>query len=93
MGRRLEYLFGDAQHPPFPGLACDPPHLGFTHREYDEVLHTKGTIVALDDMAHHSFFFRWLEGVARRDSLDLEVVGNPAATFSHLHSGGSRVRQ
>ncbi|GFS45755.1 HXXXD-type acyl-transferase family protein [Actinidia rufa] len=37
--------------------ARDPPRVTCTHHEYDEVPDTKGTIIALDDMAHHSFFF------------------------------------
>ncbi|KDP39568.1 hypothetical protein JCGZ_02588 [Jatropha curcas] len=37
--------------------ARNPPRVTCTHREYDEVADTKGTIVPLDDMAHQSFFF------------------------------------
>ncbi|KAF2306768.1 hypothetical protein GH714_021242 [Hevea brasiliensis] len=37
--------------------ARDPPRVTRTHREYDEVADTKGTIIPLDDMAHQSFFF------------------------------------
>ncbi|GAU47999.1 hypothetical protein TSUD_404760 [Trifolium subterraneum] len=37
--------------------ARDPPRVTFTHREYEQVLDTKGTIVPLDDMVHRSFFF------------------------------------
>ncbi|GFY83976.1 hypothetical protein Acr_03g0007500 [Actinidia rufa] len=37
--------------------ARDPPRVTCTHHEYDEVPDTKGTIVALDDMVRHSFFF------------------------------------
>ena len=33
------------------------PRVTYTHREYDQVLDTKGTIIPLDDMAHRSFFF------------------------------------
>nr|QLI57449.1 BAHD acyltransferase [Celastrus angulatus] len=38
-------------------FARDPPHVTRTHREYDEVPDTKGTIIPLDEMAHRSFFF------------------------------------
>ncbi|KAF5749259.1 benzyl alcohol O-benzoyltransferase-like [Tripterygium wilfordii] len=38
-------------------FARDPPHVTRTHREYDEVPDSKGTIIPLDDMAHRSFFF------------------------------------
>lgn len=37
--------------------ARNPPRVTCEHREYDEVPDTKGTIVALDDMVHRSFFF------------------------------------
>ncbi|KAI5554880.1 hypothetical protein BDE02_19G044000 [Populus trichocarpa] len=37
--------------------ASDPPRVTCTHREYEEVADTKGTIIPLDDMAHRSFFF------------------------------------
>ncbi|KAI9084376.1 hypothetical protein K1719_033718 [Acacia pycnantha] len=37
--------------------ARKPPRVTCTHREYDEVPDTKGTIIPLDDMAHRSFFF------------------------------------
>ncbi|XP_054816160.1 benzyl alcohol O-benzoyltransferase-like [Prosopis cineraria] len=37
--------------------ARDPPRVTCTHREYDEVPDTKGTIIPLDDMVHRSFFF------------------------------------
>ncbi|KAK7393760.1 hypothetical protein VNO78_22324 [Psophocarpus tetragonolobus] len=37
--------------------ARDPPRVTCTHREYEEVEDTKGTIIPLDDMAHRSFFF------------------------------------
>jgi hypothetical protein len=37
--------------------ARDPPRVTCTHREYDEVTDTKGTIFPLDDVAHNSFFF------------------------------------
>ncbi|OAY41817.1 benzyl alcohol O-benzoyltransferase [Manihot esculenta] len=35
----------------------NPPRATCIHREYDEVIDTKGTIIPLDDMAHQSFFF------------------------------------
>nr|ACJ85557.1 unknown [Medicago truncatula] len=35
----------------------DPPRVTCTHREYEQVPDTKGTIIPLDDMAHRSFFF------------------------------------
>jgi hypothetical protein len=34
-----------------------PPLVTCTHREYEEVVDTKGTIFPLDDMVHRSFFF------------------------------------
>ncbi|KAJ4839756.1 hypothetical protein Tsubulata_044926, partial [Turnera subulata] len=37
--------------------ASIPPRVTCTHREYEEVPDTKGTIIPLDDMAHRSFFF------------------------------------
>ncbi|XP_028800205.1 benzyl alcohol O-benzoyltransferase [Neltuma alba] len=37
--------------------AREPPRVTCTHREYDEVPDTKGTIIPLDDMVHRSFFF------------------------------------
>lgn len=43
-----------------------PPRVTCTHREYDEVADTKGTIVPLDDMAHRSFFFGPTEVAALR---------------------------
>lgn len=38
--------------------ARNPPRVTCTHREYDDVPDTKGTLIPLDDMAHRSFFFR-----------------------------------
>ncbi|GAU48005.1 hypothetical protein TSUD_404820 [Trifolium subterraneum] len=37
--------------------ARDPPRVTCTHREYEQVPDTKGTIIPLDDMAQRSFFF------------------------------------
>ncbi|KAJ1411459.1 Transferase [Sesbania bispinosa] len=37
--------------------ARDPPRVTCTHREYEQVPDTKGTIIPLDDMTHRSFFF------------------------------------
>ena len=37
--------------------ARDPPRVTCTHREYEHVPDTKGTIIPLDHMAHRSFFF------------------------------------
>uniref|UniRef100_A0A2P2J4P9 Transferase family protein n=1 Tax=Rhizophora mucronata TaxID=61149 RepID=A0A2P2J4P9_RHIMU len=37
--------------------ARQPPRVTCTHREYEEVADTRGTIIPLDDMAHKSFFF------------------------------------
>ncbi|XP_030540706.1 benzyl alcohol O-benzoyltransferase isoform X2 [Rhodamnia argentea] len=37
--------------------ARDPPQITCTHREYDQVEDTKGTLIPLDDMDHRSFFF------------------------------------
>ncbi|KAM1093554.1 hypothetical protein ACFX13_008786 [Malus domestica] len=43
-----------------------PPRVTCTHREYEEVEDTKGTIIPLDDMVHRSFFFRPTEVSAIR---------------------------
>ncbi|KAK7278952.1 hypothetical protein RJT34_23993 [Clitoria ternatea] len=37
--------------------ARNPPKVTCTHREYEQVPDSKGTIIPLDDMAHRSFFF------------------------------------
>ncbi|CAL0328075.1 unnamed protein product [Lupinus luteus] len=37
--------------------AREPPRVTCTHREYDQVLDTKETIIPLKDMIHRSFFF------------------------------------
>ncbi|KAK4430461.1 Benzyl alcohol O-benzoyltransferase [Sesamum alatum] len=37
--------------------ARDPPHVSFTHHEYDDVSNAKGTLTPLEDMVHRSFFF------------------------------------
>nr|XP_043610085.1 benzyl alcohol O-benzoyltransferase-like [Erigeron canadensis] len=47
-------------------FARDPPRVTCTHREYEEVEDTKGTIIPLDDMAHRSFFFGPNEVLALR---------------------------
>ncbi|KAA0066341.1 hypothetical protein IC582_025442 [Cucumis melo] len=49
--------------------ARDPPKVTCHHREYDEVVDTKGTIIPLDDMAHRSFFFGPSEISAIRKAL------------------------
>ncbi|RDY09997.1 Benzyl alcohol O-benzoyltransferase, partial [Mucuna pruriens] len=46
--------------------ARDPPRVTCTHREYEQVPDTKGTIIPLDDMAHRSFFFGPAEVAAIR---------------------------
>ena len=46
--------------------ARDPPRVTCTHREYDAVEDTKGTIIPLDDMAEMSFFFGPAEVAAFR---------------------------
>ncbi|XP_020235949.1 benzyl alcohol O-benzoyltransferase [Cajanus cajan] len=46
--------------------ARDPPRVTCTHREYEQVPDTKGTIIPLDDMAHRSFFFGPTEVAAIR---------------------------
>ena len=46
--------------------ARNPPRVTCTHREYDQVADTKGTIIPLDDMAHRSFFFGPTEVAALR---------------------------
>ncbi|KAK2991169.1 hypothetical protein RJ640_015474 [Escallonia rubra] len=47
-------------------LARDPPMVTCTHHEYDDVPDTKGTLMALEDMAHRSFFFGSAEITALR---------------------------
>ncbi|KAK4430464.1 Benzyl alcohol O-benzoyltransferase [Sesamum alatum] len=37
--------------------ARDPPHVSFTHHEYDNTSDAKGTLTPLEDMVHRSFFF------------------------------------
>lgn len=49
--------------------ARDPPRVTCTHREYDVVADTKGTIIPLDDMVHRSFFFGPNEVAAIRKSI------------------------
>ncbi|XP_010275172.1 PREDICTED: benzyl alcohol O-benzoyltransferase [Nelumbo nucifera] len=46
--------------------ARNPPHVSCVHREYDEVVDTRGTIIPLDDMVHRSFFFGPTEILALR---------------------------
>ncbi|KAM1109230.1 hypothetical protein TB2_008506 [Malus domestica] len=46
--------------------ARDPPRVTCTHREYEEVEDTNGTIIPLDGMVHRSFFFRPTEVSAIR---------------------------
>jgi hypothetical protein len=46
--------------------ARDPPRVTFSHREYEQVQDTKGTIVPLDDLVHRSFFFGPTELAALR---------------------------
>ncbi|KAJ8762722.1 hypothetical protein K2173_012214 [Erythroxylum novogranatense] len=46
--------------------ARSPPRVTCTHREYEEVVDTKGTIIPLDDMVHRSFFFGPAEITALR---------------------------
>jgi hypothetical protein len=46
--------------------ARDPPRITCTHREYEQVPDTKGTIVPLDDLVHRSFFFGPTELAALR---------------------------
>ncbi|KAF7825022.1 benzyl alcohol O-benzoyltransferase [Senna tora] len=49
--------------------AREPPRVTCTHREYEQVADTKGTIIPLDDMAHRSFFFGPTEVAAIRSSI------------------------
>ncbi|XP_004517186.3 benzyl alcohol O-benzoyltransferase-like [Cicer arietinum] len=46
--------------------ARDPPRVTCTHREYEQIPDTKGTIIPLDDMDHRSFFFGPTEVAAIR---------------------------
>ncbi|CAI8601796.1 unnamed protein product [Vicia faba] len=49
--------------------ARNPPRVTCSHREYEQIPDTKGTIIPLDDMAHRSFFFGPSELVAIRTLL------------------------
>lgn len=49
--------------------ARNPPRVTCTHREYDDVPDTKGTLIPLDDMVHRSFFFGAAEFSAIRSRL------------------------
>ncbi|KAA8549932.1 hypothetical protein F0562_001616 [Nyssa sinensis] len=57
--------------------ARDPPRVTCTHREYDEVPDTKGTIIPLDEMAHRSFFFGPAEVAALRRCRTLALQPDP----------------
>ncbi|KAK1307128.1 Benzyl alcohol O-benzoyltransferase [Acorus calamus] len=56
--------------------ARDPPSPTHAHREYEDVPDTKGTIMALDDMAHRSFFFGPRELAAMRAHLPRHLRGS-----------------
>lgn len=62
--------------------ARDPPRITCTHREYDQVEDTKGTLIPLDDMDHRSFFF----GAAQVSALRSRVPPHQRAstTFEFL---------
>ncbi|PON38310.1 Transferase [Parasponia andersonii] len=62
--------------------ARNPPRVTCTHREYDQVADTKGTIVPLDDMAHRSFFFGPTEVAALRRLVPLHL--RRSSTFELL---------
>ncbi|XP_062151929.1 benzyl alcohol O-benzoyltransferase-like [Alnus glutinosa] len=62
--------------------ARDPPRVTCTHREYDEVIDTKGTILPLNDMAHNSFFFGPNEVYALRRFLPCHL--SQCSTFEVL---------
>ncbi|KAL2237145.1 benzyl alcohol O-benzoyltransferase-like [Sesamum indicum] len=49
--------------------ARDPPYISCTHREYDDVLDIKGTLIPPDDMVYRSFFFGATEISALRERL------------------------
>lgn len=49
--------------------ARNPPRVTCTHREYEDVPDTKGTLIPLDDMVHRSFFFGAAEFSAIRSRL------------------------
>ncbi|GER47056.1 HXXXD-type acyl-transferase family protein [Striga asiatica] len=51
----------------------DPPRVTHTHREYDSIPDTKGTLVPLDNMSHRSFFFGPAEIAALRGRLPPEL--------------------
>ncbi|XP_057969952.1 benzyl alcohol O-benzoyltransferase isoform X2 [Malania oleifera] len=53
--------------------ARDPPRVTCTHREYDHVPDTKGTVVPLDSMVHRSFFFGAAEVAALHCRLPLRL--------------------
>lgn len=60
--------------------ARDPPRVTCTHREYEQIPDTKGTIISLDDMDHRSFFFGPTEVAAIRALLP------PHQQQQHQHS-------
>ncbi|KAI4304174.1 hypothetical protein MLD38_039724 [Melastoma candidum] len=64
--------------------ARDPLQVTCTHREYEEVPDTKGTIIPLDDMTHRSFFFGAAEIAAIRRSVPPHLRG--CSTFEVLTS-------
>lgn len=64
-------------------LAREPPRVTCTHREYEQVADTKGTIIPLDDMAHRSFFFGPTEVLALRRFLPANL-GDKCSTFEVL---------
>lgn len=56
--------------------ARDPPRITCTHREYEQVEDTKGTLIPLDDMEHRSFFF----GAAQMSALRSRVPPHQRAS-------------
>uniref|UniRef100_A0A6N2LLA8 Uncharacterized protein n=1 Tax=Salix viminalis TaxID=40686 RepID=A0A6N2LLA8_SALVM len=64
--------------------ASNPPRVTCTHREYEEVADTNGTIIPLDDMAHRSFFFGPSEISALRKLEPHKCIVNARRKFT-LH--------
>ncbi|KAL0462990.1 UNVERIFIED_CONTAM: Benzyl alcohol O-benzoyltransferase [Sesamum latifolium] len=49
--------------------ARDSPHMSYMHHEYENILDTKETLIALDNMVQRSFFFGLCEISALRRHL------------------------
>jgi len=54
--------------------ARNPPRVTCTHHEYEKLPQNKGTIIPLDNMVHHTFFFGPTEVAAIRSLLPLHPL-------------------